>query len=420
MLAFALAALTLAALLPVLLPLLRGAARPPDREAFDRAVYRDQLAELDRDIERGLLTASESGGARLEIQRRLLAAAPDSGTPRLGKSRILATALGIGTALGAVGLYLTLGVPVMPALTGPAAGIARAATELAQRLRDNPNDAESWLMYGRAMGQLERWDDAETAWRRAMALGRASPDVVASLGEILVMRDRGAVGAEARGLFDMALRGDATNPVARYYMALGTAQSGAPKEAIAQFQALLDDLPPDSPQREDVARRIQDTARAAGLPVPSSSDRAAAIEGMVAKLAARLEREPSDAEGWARLGRSHAVLGRAEAAADAYEKSAALTNDPASRLAAAEALLSGLKPEDAIPPRAMALLRQVEAARPDEPAVLWYLGLAAARDRQAEAARSYWSRLGSILPPDSDDARMVRAAIEALAGTKAP
>ena len=72
-----LAALTFAALLPVLRPLLRGGTAGPGREAYDQAVYRDQLRELERDIERGLLTEAEAVSARLEIQRRLLGTVPD-------------------------------------------------------------------------------------------------------------------------------------------------------------------------------------------------------------------------------------------------------------------------------------------------------------------------------------------------------
>ena len=74
---FLLALLTFAALLPVLLPLLRGAQPAPDRASHDQAVYRDQLRELDRDIERGVLTETEAATVRLEIQRRLLAVPAD-------------------------------------------------------------------------------------------------------------------------------------------------------------------------------------------------------------------------------------------------------------------------------------------------------------------------------------------------------
>src|ERR1700733_11183052 len=55
------------------LPLLADADVLPARGQYDRAVYRDQLREVERDLARGVLTPAEADAARLEIQRRLLA-----------------------------------------------------------------------------------------------------------------------------------------------------------------------------------------------------------------------------------------------------------------------------------------------------------------------------------------------------------
>ncbi len=414
--AFLLAALTFAALLPVLLPLLRGLGKPRDGASFDRAVYRDQLREVERDIERGLLTGAEAGAARLEIQRRLLAARSETTPDKVGKAPVLALLVGLAAATGSVGVYLFLGFPVPPSASGPEAD---PAARWAAHVRQNPDDAAGWAQYARAVSRLERWADAETAWRRVIALGSPSVEAVASLGEIVVMREGGSVGLEAKGFFELALRGEPGNAMARYYLALEKAQTGDAKAALAQWVALLEDLPPDAPGRRDIAMRMEQTARAAGLPVPADTGRLAMIESMVAKLAERLAKEPGDADGWAKLGRSYMVLGQGEAAANAYERAAALTpGEPALKRAAAEALLAGLKPEDPMPARALALLREVEPALPQDPAVLWYLGLAEARDRKFDKARDYWNRLTKALPPDGDDIKMVRAALEALGRPK--
>src|SRR5258708_34524142 len=65
--------LVLAVLAAVSLPLLSGAHVLPTRGQYDRAVYRDQLREVDRDLARGVLSPKEVDAARLEIERRLLA-----------------------------------------------------------------------------------------------------------------------------------------------------------------------------------------------------------------------------------------------------------------------------------------------------------------------------------------------------------
>ena len=409
---FLMAGLTLIVLAIILRPLVRGDGSASDSAAADRAVYRDQLREVDRDIERGLLTATEGETVRLEIQRRLLAV-PDASAPaKVGKARFLAGATGVVTALGAVGLYLFLG---LPAAIRPAGPDIEALTHLSDQVRANPSDADAWAQYARTATRLGQLDDAETAWRRVLSLGHATPEVVASLGEIMVLRQNGTIDPDAQGMFEMAIKGDPKNDVARYYLALASAQAGDAKDAIARWQALLDDMPPGAPGRDSVMRRMEETARSAGIQVPAAPDRTAEIEGMVAKLADRLTRQPDDEAGWERLGRSYAVLGKSEAAADAYEKAAALRpSDPQLKLSAAEALLATLRPEDTMPTRALSLLHQVEAALPEEPAILWYLGLEAARGRDVPKARDYWTRLVKALPPDSEDAKMVRSALGTL------
>ena len=74
----------------------------------------------------------------------------------------------------------------------------------------------------------------------------------------------------------------------------------------------------------------------------SPGDRAAMIEGMVAALAARLEDEPDDAEGWARLIRSYVVLDQRGSAAAALRSARAALDADAGGLAVLEATARAL------------------------------------------------------------------------------
>jgi cytochrome c-type biogenesis protein CcmH len=139
------------------------------------------------------------------------------------------------------------------------------------------------------------------------------------------------------------------------------------------------------------------------------------IAGMIDKLAAQLKEQPNDLEGWLRLGRAYALRGDSAEAVDAYDHASALKpNDPGIRLRTVAALLSGLKPGDTPPPRAVALLNQVAAIAPNAPEVLWYLGLIAARDGRMDDARENWTKLLPSLTPGGEDEKMVRAALAAL------
>src|SRR5258708_12108871 len=84
-LAVALVGMTSLAVALLLIPLLLRNRTAASREAYTLAVYRDQLAEIDRDLDRGVLTIGQAAAARTEISRRILAlrspTGPSSPTP---------------------------------------------------------------------------------------------------------------------------------------------------------------------------------------------------------------------------------------------------------------------------------------------------------------------------------------------------
>ena len=428
-------------LLVIVRPLLRGGTAAAT--GHDEAVYRDQLAELDRDISRGLITEAEAGSARLEIQRRLLAAdrAATEATPgpSNGSSRVAALVVVVLVAGGSVVTYVTLPGPEVrtdrAAITDARrAELVQAAARLRDKLREEPGNAAGWVLYGRTMRALSAWDEVALAYGRALELDMQDSGTYAAYGEALVAQAQGDVTQAARDAFQAALRLDPGDAMARYYMAVATAQAGDPASAIAKLQELASELPEQSGERAEVLRRVDAIARQAGIDptstqTPTSPDgeaaraaatlspaeRKAMIEAMVARLAERLEREPNDLEGWMRLGQSWSVLGDATRAADAYDRAWALRpGDLSIPLQALEVLLRGLSVRDPIPPRALALVRRIEEKEPNEPAVLWYLGLEAARQGKRDEARNLWQRLLNALPDDNPDKPMVKAAIGAL------
>jgi cytochrome c-type biogenesis protein CcmH len=461
-----LAALAVIVLMLLVFPLLRHASPVADRGHFDRVVYRDQLRELDRDLARGVLNEAEAASARLEIQRRLLAA--DAGPAKAPQGRgsrspVLASIVAVFAGGGAVALYMVLGAPGIPdtpfsshqAVAGEAQAdpaplqidtggrhdLAQALEKLAAKLKADPSNADGWLLYAKTAGSIRRWGDAVEAYRRVIALGQTGPDIQSGYGETLTLQADGIVTPAAHDAFVAAIQADPKNDVARYYLGLAAGQAGDPDQAINEFQTLLAEIPEDSPMRDEIGKRIAEAAKAEGKPVPelakgtpatvqdpdeAAMQAAAAmppeqqkdmIAGMVAKLAARMESEPNDADGWMRLGRAYAVMGDRDKAGAAYEKAAALTpGDTSVRLQAVEALLSGLKPDDPLPAPALALLHQVEAISPDQPEVLWYLGIAAARDAHPADAKRYWGQLLAKLPAEGADAKMVRGAMDSLKG----
>ena len=447
MLAVLLAVIVFAVLLPILLPLLRTRTEGPEAGSFDRVVYRDQLRELDRDLARGVLNASEAASARLEIQRRLLATSAGKGTgARTGTSPIVALAVASIVAVGSIGLYARIGAPTVPDMpfasrtidTG-AIQVAQALVRLKQRAEAEPTNAEAWLLYARSAADLNRWVPAAEAYKRAIDLGRDDADTLAAYGEMLTLGgDGGTIGPAARAAFAAAVAKDPKHEAARYYIAMVAAQEGRAAEAIAMLQALLADLPSDARERAAIAKRIAEVAKAAGIAPPTlaagkvsapgpdaatmeaalqlpDDQRQTMIREMVAKLATRLETEPKDVDGWVRLGRAYAVMGEMGKAADAYRRAIALKPGDAGILQqAAQSLLGNRAATAPVPIEAQEVLQQIEALTPGQPGVLWYLGLAAAQTGKPAEARTYWQRLLANLPPEGEEAKTLKSAIEAL------
>jgi cytochrome c-type biogenesis protein CcmH len=168
-------------------------------------------------------------------------------------------------------------------------------------------------------------------------------------------------------------------------------------------------LAPEAAANGPTAEQMQ---AAAAMP---AAERDQMINGMIEKLAARLKAEPNDLDGWVRLGKAYAVQGKNDQAVDAFDHAARLKpDDPSIKLEIVAALLSGLKPTDALPPRAINLLTEVAKISPEAPEVLWYLGVVAARDGRAAEARDKWTKLLAALPADGEDAKLVKAALAQL------
>jgi cytochrome c-type biogenesis protein CcmH len=428
------------------------------RGAFDRAIYKDQLAELARERERGLIDEASTAAARIEIERRLLAteAAGETAPSPVAPGRMAAVAVALVISLGAVSLYVKLGSPELPDQPFAARGVEKSIAErshaqgdlaagieaLAAKLKANPQDASSWLLLARSQAALQRWPQAAESYLRAAALTH-SPEANAGAGEMLVMAADGIITPAAREAFAAAVKSDPGNIAARFYLALADAQAGKPREALAAWQKLVDETPRDAPYRAMVRRQMEETAQTAGIDLPpetappsgpNADDVAAAasmtpeerqkmIRGMVAGLAARLEKTPDDTAGWLRLARAYTVLGETDKAAQAASRAAALApNDVEAQLGAARALITAAgathDPTVAVPEPALTALRRVIAIAPDQPDALWYLGLAAAQHHDPEAATGYWRRLLAALPPSGEDRKMVQAAIDALVSGK--
>ena len=301
--------------------------------------------------------------------------------------------------------------------------------------------------------QLERFDDAAKAYARAIPLASEKPetlsDITAAYGEVLMMASGGVITPVARAAFIEALARNGANVRASYYLGLALLQEGKASEALRIWLTLAGGADADAPWSAELRKRISRIAEEQNIdisklgppagpaveigpgkapsPGPGRADIAAAsrmgenerqamIETMVARLATRLESRPDDFDGWRRLGRSYAVLGRHDAARDAYARAAALRpkDIPVLLLHAGAVLEAGGRPAR-LPADFIAIMRRVVALDPGNREGLWNLGRAASEAGDADEAAGLWRRLLEKLPPGSAKRAIVEQAIESLA-----
>ncbi len=363
--------LALATALILVRPLIASGPAAEVRGDRDAQLYRDQLDEVERDLARGTISASEAEGARAEVSRRLIAAAgraeatvADGPAPR-GRSRLLAGVVLIGAPVLAAAIYLTNGAPGQPdlpfarraaieaALANEAPRPSQAEAEAAftpdpspplteeqqdyvaligrleTLLDQRPDDVQGLELLAAGYMRLQRYPESWRAFERLIAAvgDEADAGMFASMAEAMVMAAGGYVSPEAERAIGEALARDETLPVARYYAGLQMVQNGRVAEAIATWEQLKAETPADAPWLGFLDAMLAETkALRDGVPGPSAADIEAAgsmspeqrqemIEGMVERLEERLTSQGGEPEEWLRLMNAYVQLDRRDDAA---------------------------------------------------------------------------------------------------------
>ena len=351
-------------------PLLRPAASGGDHPEI--AIYKGQLEEVDRDVDRGVLNGEEAERARAEIGRRLLAVSRQTqvtGTAPRGAT--LAVAGAVAALLLGAGLltYTRIGAPGDPdqplaarlalaeamrndrpdqaALEAaappppPVADVPADYREQIDKLRaivpTRPDDLQGWTLLALHEARLGNYAAAARAQDRVVALqgDAVTPDDLTRQLDLKVAAANGVISPEAETIARDLLDRDAASIAGRYYMGALYNQTGRPDIAFRFWRPIVDSG--DTSFHADLTRaQIEDAALRAGVdyalpdqPGPDAAamaaaedmtdaDRQAMIGNMVNQLATRLANDGGPASDWARLINAYGVLGETDAARTVY------------------------------------------------------------------------------------------------------
>ncbi len=250
-----------------------------ERKQANIAVYRDQLAELKADLQNGIMSEEQYAQDRDEIERRLL---EDTKSAQSAKSeqkptavavtaRSTAYALGIAIPLAAIVFYLNIGNP--KSITGesaaPSAGNAAPAqrtqaqieanvAKLAQRLKENPSDAQGWTMLARSYSSMERFADAAGAYAMASQLSPNNADLWAEYAFATGMAAGRSLEGRPMELINQALKVDPENAKALQLAGSAAYQAKDYKKAVDYWERVLKRVPPGSEVAQTLASQINE------------------------------------------------------------------------------------------------------------------------------------------------------------------
>lgn len=337
--------------------------------SYDGEVYKDQLQEIDRDVDVGRLSEKEADLARVEISRRLIAASESVEHQKIDKafSFVAVIPMVLLFVISSAFVYVLVGKPELPnqplafreapqetnqIARGIPDDLAAMVAEAEAHLAINPDDGRGWDVLAPIYFRVGDFFKSQNAFAKAIALEGSTPNRHSGLGEAIMRAQEGIVTGEAKSNFERSLQLNPNDPRANFFLALGLMQANKNAEAIAAFEDFGRRSPADAPWVEAIRAQIatmkgvsidqveletaessQAVNQANGqsqLGNPSAEDIEAAaelnpedrmemIKSMVSSLDEKLKEEPNNLEGWQRLIRSYKVLGRDDEAKQALD-----------------------------------------------------------------------------------------------------
>ena len=290
------------------LALLRRADKSDATTDYNLRVYRDQLTEIDRDLERGILTQEDADSVRTEVSRRLLAADVERTLDTeftKGSPKIVSAVVALILVGGSVGLYKGFGpinglgapgytdlaladrIAFADSLRDSRPSQARAESSLTdlspvaeynadylnlvQTLRDTvaerPDDIRGHALLVQNESNMGNFIAAYQSQARIIELKGEDTTIEDLTGytDLLILAAGGYVSPEAEQTARVVLTRDPTNGIARYYIGLMLAQTGRPDMAFRIWDRLLQIGPERAPWIAPILEQIPEMARHAGV-----------------------------------------------------------------------------------------------------------------------------------------------------------
>ena len=268
----------------ILLPLLSTfrSGTTDSRTSLNRSIYQAKVSELKVDLESGLLDENEYEHALQDLQRTLLEDAETEDAKPVVSKKSISTVIAVSVILplSAVLMYLQISTNPSPeelaqqqSTLSQVQSIQASITGLEEKLKQNPNDFDGWVMLGQSYFVMRNFDEAKQAYMRASALvSNADPNVLVQIAEASAYSNGEQFGAYEKDLLDKALQIDPDNERALWYAGYADYTNLDYKEAVAHWEELVRQVPTDRPDvKASLTQFLNDARQKAGLPEESEA-----------------------------------------------------------------------------------------------------------------------------------------------------
>lgn len=252
-----------------------------EHDAVNITVYRDQIAELDNDLENDILTQEQYNKSKQELQQRMLQDVSQREKMIIKKNKkvqniAISTFIALTLPLAAVFLYMVIGDTrgLLPQAQlanatqmnrgsgsdSPAGhdNFSSVLENLIARLEKNPEDIEGWVMLGRTYAIMERYIDASNTYAKLVELVPNNPQILSDYADVLAMKNQGSLTGKPTELIYEALRIDPQYPKALALAGTIEFEQEKYEQAAAHWEKLLEVIPADSQLAKSVKASIDE------------------------------------------------------------------------------------------------------------------------------------------------------------------
>ncbi len=265
--AAALAAVALAFVLPTLLRARRGSATVA---TINTELFRQETAELEREVAQGELPSDAFLEERDELRRRLLEdrRTPHRPSPRLPGTRAVAVIVAVALPLIAAAVYLMVGKPDVLTEAPQKSGQGDYIALLKSHLERQPRDARGWVLLARAQADAGDFANAAASFKQALAASpkvQRDPSVLCEYADALGMAQGGRLGGQPSELIAQALAIAPKHPRALEMAGSAAYAEGRYSDAVRHWRSLLAQLPAASEPHQELSAAVARAERRAAV-----------------------------------------------------------------------------------------------------------------------------------------------------------